>query len=505
MATRNLPSPDVYAFREMRRHDTYPRFPTGWIKYRVATSLRRRGILVTRQRNIREEGQVDDGPRPHASSVSAFNIRHNWNHLMRRPAFHEPVVDGVRALAVLWVMVSHMLWYQYPLFPTQTTKIATTPAMVWVLNGHQGVDLFFVISGFLMGSILFAEMKKTGGLVFSRFYVRRFLRLIPVYAAAMVLGLYLLHHLHAKNFWANLIYVNNFLPVSKQYMTWCWSLAIEEQFYLVLPACILLFMGPGKGRLRILVLLTGLSVSIRFAVIHFSGIVPPYRFAPDSPAYQAYYNTIYDKPWMRFGGLLAGVSGAYLNSYFPGQLKRFFARTGAVTAISLLCLAGIAYIASTFGGSVFFDRIPYLARELWWAFHRDVLSLSVIFLILAAIHTPRLFGGWLRRFLSWKVFYPIAQLSYSFYLVHEMLFQWLFPKIAPAFRQHLSPYETLAVDSAVGFAIAAMIAVTFYVTIERPCMRLRSSPTVLRFIASIQRLSGRNPAKQRPCKAEQAT
>jgi peptidoglycan/LPS O-acetylase OafA/YrhL len=345
-----------------------------------------------------------------------------------------------------------------------------------------------------MGSILFAEMKTTGGLVFSRFYVRRFLRLIPVYAAAMVLGVYLLHHQHTKNAWANLIYVNNFLPVSKQFMTWCWSLAIEEQFYLVLPGFLLLFMGPGKGRIRILVLLTGLSVSIRFAVIHISGMAPPYRFVPDSPGYLAFFDTIYDKPWMRFGGLLAGVSGAYLNSYFPGQIKRFFARTGAVTAISLLCLACIAYIASTSPDSVFFDRIPYLARELWWAFHRDVLSLSAIFLILAAIHTPRLFGGWLHRFLSWKVFYPIAQLSYSFYLVHEMLFQRLFPKIAPTFREHLSPYQTLAVDSAIGFAIAAMVAVTFYVTIERPFMRLRSSPTVLRFIASIQRLSVRKPA-----------
>lgn len=52
---------------------------------------------------------------------------------------------------------------------------------------------------------------------------------------------------NADNSWANLLYVNNFLPMAQQYGGWCWSLAIEEQFYLLLPACILLFIGLGKG------------------------------------------------------------------------------------------------------------------------------------------------------------------------------------------------------------------------------------------------------------------
>jgi peptidoglycan/LPS O-acetylase OafA/YrhL len=428
------------------------------------------------------------------AAVSAFDIRQNWNHLIRRPTFQEPVIDGVRAIAILWVIVLHMVFFQFDIFPAQALKLFTEPATAWIFNGNQGVDLFFVISGFLMGSILFAEIKKSGSIIFSRFYVRRFLRLIPVYIAAMVLAVYLQHNLpgypkwgNAEYFWANLLYVNNFVPVMKQYMLWCWSLAIEEQFYLVLPAFLLLFMRLRHGRVRTLVGLMGLSVAIRFTVIHVTGFVPPFRYTPNTPPWAAWFDTIYDKPWMRFGGLLAGVSGAYWNCYFPEHRKRFFARTGIVTAICSVCLAAIACIASTGMGSTFFERIPYLARELWWAFHRDVLSLSVMFLILAAIHTPRLFGGWLRRFLSWKAFYPIAQLSYSFYLIHEMLFEWLFPRIAPVFAPHLGPYETIAADSVIGFAIAAILAGTLYVTIERPCMRLRSSPATLRLIGSIQR------------------
>lgn len=116
-----------------------------------------------------------------------------------------------------------------------------------------------------------------------------------------------------------------------------------------------------------------------------------------------------------------------------------------------------------------------------------MLTLSAMFLILAAMHTPKLFGGLFRRFLSWKGFYPIAQLSYSIYLVHEMLFQWLFPRIAPLFVARLGAYGTMAVDSTIGFAITLAIASSLYVLIERPCMRMRSHPAVLSLIDFFRR------------------
>lgn len=421
--------------------------------------------------------------------MSYFNIRHNWTHLARRPGFQQPVIDGVRALAVLWVVVLHVFFFHLWIFPAQARFVFTNRVTGWLVNGLFGVDLFFVISGFLIGSILFAEFKESSGLVLSRFYVRRFLRLIPVYTAVMLLGLYFLHQipgmpvwLNAGNFWANILYINNFLPVAQQYLGWCWSLAIEEQFYLLLPACILAFMSFGKGRLRILVALMGLSLAIRYTVIHFSGIVPPYRFIALSPQWNRWFDVVYDKPWMRFGGLLAGATGAYLNVFFAPQLKSFFAHTVRVTFISIVCLAVMVHIAYTSMGSVFFERIPYLARELWWTCVHDAFSLSAIFLILGAMHTPRLFGGMLARFLSWKGFYPIAQVSYSVYLVHEMIFMWLFPRLAPVFAPRFGPSGAMAAAGAVGLVMVFGLASSLYVVIERPCMRMRSHPAIMRLI-----------------------
>lgn len=434
------------------------------------------------------------------SFASYFDVRHNWTHLARRPGFQQPVIDGVRAIAVLWVVFLHVFFFHLWIFPAQAGFMFTSPVTAWLVNGMLGVDLFFVISGFLIGLILFGEFKQSDGLVFSRFYVRRFLRLIPVYTVVMLLGLYFLHQvpgrpkwLNAEYSWANILYINNFLPIARQYLGWCWSLAIEEQFYLLLPACILLFMARGKGRLRILVALMGLSLAIRFTVIHFSGIVPPYRFFALSPQWNRWFDVVYDKPWMRFGGLLAGATGAYLNTFFAAQLKSFFAHTARVTVIAIVCLAVMMHIAYTSMGSVFFDRIPYLARELWWTWVHDAFSLSATFLILGALYTPRLFGGLLARFLSWKGFYPIAQISYSVYLVHEMIFMWLFPRLAPVFAPRFGDWGAMAAAGAIGLVMVFALATSLYVLIERPCMRMRSHPIILRLIDF---LGGQNLAPQ---------
>jgi peptidoglycan/LPS O-acetylase OafA/YrhL len=88
----------------------------------------------------------------------------------------------------------------------------------------------------------------------------------------------------------------------------------------------------------------------------------------------------------------------------------------------------------------------------------------------------------------------VAQLSYSIYLVHEMLFMWLFPKFAPLFSARLGAYGAMAVDSAIGFTITLAISSSLYVMIERPCMRTRSHPAVLGLIDFLQ-----------PSKAELAT
>ena len=125
------------------------------------------------------------GPR---ADIRLFDLRRNWKALTERPAFHDPVVDGVRAIAILWVMSYHLVLFHLGSFTAEAVGIATARWTQWTSRGDMGVDLFFVISGYLIGTILLTEYRKSGTLQIKRFYIRRFLRLIPVYTVAMIAG-----------------------------------------------------------------------------------------------------------------------------------------------------------------------------------------------------------------------------------------------------------------------------------------------------------------------------
>jgi peptidoglycan/LPS O-acetylase OafA/YrhL len=424
-----------------------------------------------------------------------FDLRRNWRALTHRPEFHDPVVDGVRAIAILWVISYHLVLFHLGSFTAEAVGLATGTWTQWTSRGDMGVDLFFVISGYLIGTILLSEYRKTGRIQVRRFYLRRFLRLTPVYAVAMLVGLYFVHDIpreailmefppfmNADNMWANFLYVNNFIPVNRQYMGWCWSLAIEEQFYLLLPACILMFMRVAKP-LRVLAAMMVLAGIIRWIVIDRHGFVPPFLDLPNMQSWVDRFSIEYDNLYTRYGALLAGVIGSYLTVYHPDRVKAFFSRSALVSVLSVLCVAVIIPLSYVAMSSPLFNEIPYTARKLYYSHHRDIFALCVMFLLLAASHSSGVLGAPLRRLLGWWVLYPIAQLSYSLYLLHEMFMLWLFPKTAAWLGPQLGAHPTMAIASVIAIAMSFAGAAVLYVLVEQPSMKARSLPAVKRLTA----------------------
>jgi peptidoglycan/LPS O-acetylase OafA/YrhL len=184
---------------------------------------------------------------------------------------HVPALDGIRGLGIVLVMLFHM---NQLLLRTRIDRAFVLLAEF----GWIGVDLFFVLSGFLITGILLDA--KGSAHYFRNFYVRRVLRIFPLYYAVLVISLFVLPHLLPPDkalrfgsiagdelyYW---LYLSNFSTAwagqpRHGVLDVTWSLSIEEQFYLVWPVVVLLCTRPALK--RIAVALMGLSLVVRIGL-----------------------------------------------------------------------------------------------------------------------------------------------------------------------------------------------------------------------------------------------
>ena len=218
-------------------------------------------------------------------------------------------LDALRGLAALMVM-----WYHFTAFRPQ--------AALGFTYGLTGVDLFFVLSGFLIAGQLFATINRGRNISVKEFYLKRFFRIIPAYA--VVLALYFLVPVFKEwealpPLWKFLTFTQNIGLDRKQFGTFshAWSLCIEEQFYLVLPIIIAtaFYFKVGKKLIWLLPILFIAGFAIRLYSWH--QIITPLTGTDN------YYNTwmtwMYYPTFTRLDGLLAGITVAAIFEFLPNK------------------------------------------------------------------------------------------------------------------------------------------------------------------------------------------
>jgi peptidoglycan/LPS O-acetylase OafA/YrhL len=240
---------------------------------------------------------------------------------------HVPALDGIRGLAVLLVMAEHLLWSNPHTGNRFFDSASAVRGATWT-----GVDLFFVLSGFLITGILYDSVSTKG--YFKNFYARRVLRIFPLYYGFLLLLLCLTFPLHLQ--WHGtqymlLTYTQNLLIFPKNFpgfrpagflnLNHFWSLAVEEQFYFVWPCIVFFVRGAGKLILTALALSAGALILRVVLVSH--GV----------PSGDIYGFTICRADSLMLGGALALV----LRTRFRSVLLRYSGIAFLVLFAAMVC------------------------------------------------------------------------------------------------------------------------------------------------------------------------
>lgn len=368
-------------------------------------------------------------------------------------------------------MLFHSGWMLQIFEPSAATQFQHLPLwMAPIVNATLSLDVFLVLSGFLISMILMKEYKKIGTIAVRRFYYRRFMRVMPAYLLALIVGGFFFS-INVANVWANLLYVNNLLTYNEQFLPWTWSLAVEEQFYFLLPLLLLVvfYYFTPRRLAKLCLMLAIASVVIRYfalSSLHLKDFSCMNLQCED--LYQL-FDTVYDKLWTRFGSLIPGIVVAYCYVYRFQQCQEFFQQRKRVTnAMMAIVISGIIIMLF-----IPEHELPEPYAHYYYVVFRLLFSSLIGFFILMGICCDFGLPKFISRRLSSPKLYFVSQLSFLLFLFHPFIFGYLYAMLYLA-HNSMGYYEKTMLVYIIGVAITLLLSVVVHLTVEKPLMNLRT-------------------------------
>jgi peptidoglycan/LPS O-acetylase OafA/YrhL len=362
--------------------------------------------------------------------------------MTQRPSLlgYLPALDGVRALAVISVIVYHA-------------------NKKWLGGGFLGVEVFFVISGFLITSLLIAESEQHGSINLKSFWLRRARRLLP--ALWVMLALVVVYcSLFERDMLGNLrgdviaalVYGFNWFQiwVGTSYFTafdfvplrHLWSLAVEEQFYLFWPLIMFAVAKLGRRRLPLVGLLFGLTavaIAVLTAITYRAGHIATIAETPEQ--YMSLLGHQVSRIDFLFLGTFSRAGGLFLGAALAVFWRPWVLGSSPIGTrgqlLDMVFLAGIGGLAVTtvvFRDVVEVTNVGTAGYDLLFLGGFFIVGLASVAVIAAAVHPT---ATMTHHLLGNRVMTYVGQRSYGLYLYHWPVFQ-MYRRFA---GQGLTPYE----------------------------------------------------------------
>jgi peptidoglycan/LPS O-acetylase OafA/YrhL len=389
---------------------------------------------------------------PEGNNAVSVNLR---EHVV--PISRSPGLDLARTIAITGVLAAHAPIFLAPLGYGLADVIS-----LYTWGGYYGVELFFALSGFLIGGILLRDVlpaPSPARLAF--FFLRRWLRTLPAYYAVLLcfVAYALLKDNIPRSIGAYFLFFQNFPPELCAFFPVSWSLSIEQWAYALTPALLLAglrdrrffnrFPGDSVGARLIAVL----TAAMCFFLVLRLGLA---LYRPD-----LLWDDIFRKQApLRLDAILYGVLVAVVKVYYPAIFKRL-----ASPVVFLACLALLQLFYSSFNGMLFRPGENIFLKSAAFSLVSALTAVSLCFFDA---------GGILRRACAsttrlGRFCLAGSKLAYSLYLVHMSVFSG-FQRLA---ARHEQSAAVMLCAFFAAFLCSVGLAAALYACVEAPCMRLR--------------------------------
>ena len=338
-----------------------------------------------------------------------------------RKLVRTPNLDLIRAIAILIVLFYHVFErYNFP------------RVNFFISSGKYGVQLFFVLSGFLIGCLFYQELQKNNVVNIKRFILRRFSRTLPTYFIILFVAYILVFLSRREAFNVKyLFFLQNYLDHIPFFKV-SWSLCVEEHFYFVLPFFLTFLTFINKSWIKIVIVLIVLFIPLFFRI-------------EESIGKNLSFGYLTTATHLNFDSMSFGVLIAYIFINTKIEFSNYLKNTFIILPIILLII------------------FPYLEERLVYTYGKLLLPLSFALCIFVLVISKQYSVS------SNKVISSIANSSYAVYLTHAFVLNF-YDKIYP--HKDSNNYIDLLVITMI-IATSLIIGYLFYYFIEKRLMLYR--------------------------------
>ncbi|KAM3963614.1 nose resistant to fluoxetine protein 6-like [Aphomia sociella] len=442
-------------------------------------------IILSTFYDIRHLIILKKDPKTANKLYQSFSIYTNTHRLVT----YNPVpgalecLDGIRSIAMMWVIIGHTFLNQMTATtvwnPLDIVDWITSFSSIWITAAPITVDTFFMLTGLLL---VYTTAGKLTRLKFIKnlhlFYLNRYLRLLPVLGASILLQASVFNHVTdgpewgnvaqqthqcRVHWWPTLLYIQNYYSPAFTCLPHTWYLAIDFQLFILSPLILIWVVG-GRKRTAWIGLTAGLLISFSAATIYnfimgfpsaSFGVSEPREGQPDYTT-RYYINTLTRAPPF-FIGMIFG----YL----------LYVLRGKKVVIPKLQVALLWLMAIILSAAVIYSGYPVLqadwdnqlADDFLNSFRRPIWAMCIGWLVIACVHG---YGGpvnWLLSHPMWKL---LSRLSYAMYVLHyQLMFVVNGTFLGPVYINVESSIHKFFVD----FVITVIVAFLVTLFVDSPC------------------------------------